>query len=203
MEARAGSLSHLLGLVTLVHEIMLERLHNDNGLSGSFLRWFVSYFSGRSYKVCVDSLSSEAKILSCGVPQGSVLGPILFALYMIPLRLIIKFSNIFYHLYADDIQLYCSFGKNNYRNLSNLLDCLASIRVWLNDNHLLLNPNKTETIIFAPDDKIPSIKNHLGSLSSSVQPSLRNLGVWFDNFTVIRWTLLVWIVLVFHLTSRT
>uniref|UniRef100_A0A3P9JCY3 Reverse transcriptase domain-containing protein n=1 Tax=Oryzias latipes TaxID=8090 RepID=A0A3P9JCY3_ORYLA len=167
---------------TVNHEIMLERLHNNYGLSGSVLNWFVSYFSGRSYKVCVNSLSSEAKILSCGVPQGSVLGPILFTLYMIPLgRLISKFSNISYHLYADDIQLYCSFGKNNYTNLSNLLDCLASIRVWLNDNHLLLNPNKTETIIFAPDDKIPSIKSHLGSLSSSVQPSLRNLGVWFDK----------------------
>uniref|UniRef100_A0A8C7WVE9 Reverse transcriptase domain-containing protein n=1 Tax=Oryzias sinensis TaxID=183150 RepID=A0A8C7WVE9_9TELE len=126
---------------TVNHEIMLERLHNDYGLSGSVLSWFVSYFSGRSHKVCVDSLSSEAKILSCGVPQGSVLGPIPFTLYMIPLgRLISKFSNISYHLYAYDIQLYCSFGKNIYTNLSNLLDCLASIRVWLNHNHLLLNP---------------------------------------------------------------
>lgn len=60
---------------------MNERHHNDYALSRSVLSLFVSCFNGRSYKVCVDSSSSEAKVLSTGVPQGSNLGPILLTLY--------------------------------------------------------------------------------------------------------------------------
>ncbi|XP_028428582.1 leucine-rich repeat and calponin homology domain-containing protein 1 [Perca flavescens] len=60
-------------------------------------------------------------------------------------------------------------------------ECVSSIKDWLATNYLQINSNKTETLIFAPDHKIPLIKQHLGSLGPSVKSSLRNLGVVFDQ----------------------
>uniref|UniRef100_A0A8C6S6B8 Reverse transcriptase domain-containing protein n=1 Tax=Neogobius melanostomus TaxID=47308 RepID=A0A8C6S6B8_9GOBI len=125
---------------------------------------------------------SEATPLLHGVPWGSVLGPILFLLYISPLgKTISRFKNVSYHLYADDIQLYFSFKESEMHRLSELMDCLSSVKSWLRENCLQLNSKKTETLIIAPEQKIPSIVNHLGSLGSSVQSSIRNLGVWFDQ----------------------
>jgi len=71
--------------------------------------------------------------------------------------------------------------KTEFHKLTDLLDCLSCIKNWLYNNYLQLNTKKTETLIFAPDQKLPQIKQHLGSLGSSVQSSLRNLGVLFDQ----------------------
>jgi len=90
---------------TVDHVIMIQHLQNDFGISGTVLEWFSSYFNGRTFSVLANGYQSESKTLSCGVPQGSVLGPILFLL-LFPLgRLISLFGNVSYHFYADDIQL--------------------------------------------------------------------------------------------------
>lgn len=141
-------------------------------MSGSVLKWFSSYLSGRSFSVYVNQIMSETAELSCGVPQGSVLGPILFLLYIFPLgQIISQFSDISYHLYADDIQLYCSFKETEFFKLSSLINCLTSIKQWLCENFLFLNSDKTETLIIAPESKIPKIIQHIGDLGSSVQPT--------------------------------
>uniref|UniRef100_A0A8C6VZY2 Reverse transcriptase domain-containing protein n=1 Tax=Nothobranchius furzeri TaxID=105023 RepID=A0A8C6VZY2_NOTFU len=165
---------------TVDHKILLHRLHNDLGFSGTVLKWFSSYLNNRTFSVCVNKSRSEVASLLHGVPQGSVLGPILLLLYNCPLGEIIKsFTNVSYHLYVDDIQLYCSFKDIEFNKLADLLDCSERIKA---SNCLQLNSSKTGTLLIAPEQKVLLIKQHLSSLSSSVQTSLRNLGVLFDQF---------------------
>ena len=167
---------------TVDHNILISRLRDRVGMSGLVLKWFSSYLSKRSFSVSINNVLSETTELSCGVPQGSVLGPVLFLLYLLPLgQLIRKFKNISYHLYADDIQLYCSFKLSELHKLSSLTNCLSSIKQWLSENYLQLNSDKTETLIIAPENAIPHIKQCIGTLGASVLPKIRNLGVIFDS----------------------
>uniref|UniRef100_A0A669CQX3 Reverse transcriptase domain-containing protein n=1 Tax=Oreochromis niloticus TaxID=8128 RepID=A0A669CQX3_ORENI len=167
---------------TVDHSIMINRLKDLFGITGVVLKWFMSYLSERSFTVCMNHVLSETSVLPSGVPQGSVLGPILFLLYILLLGQIIRrYNNISYHLYADDIQLCCSFKTSEFYKLSCLNNCLSEIKQWLNDNFLQLNADKTETLMFAPDHMLSEIKQHISFLDRSFQSSLRNLGVIFDS----------------------
>ena len=188
MAADAGDCSVLVLLDlsaafdTVDHHILIQRLDHLVGISGTALEWFSSYLTDRSLSVSVGEFVSDTAALSCGVPQGSVLGPILFSIYMLPLgQIISSFKNISYHMYADDIQLYFSFKPNELHKLSVLNNCLNAIRNWMANNFLQLNADKTEVLIFGPENLQSSIRQNLGTLSSSSQLSLRNLGVIFDQ----------------------
>ena len=92
---------------TIDHTILLDRLNVYCGISELALGWFKSYLSGRSHSVKVGSTLSHPAALHYGVPQGSVLGPILFSLYTNPISSIIhSHSSINYHFYTDDTQLH-------------------------------------------------------------------------------------------------
>ena len=123
-------------------------------LSGIALSWFSSYLSNISFAVNLGNVSSSPASRSCGVPQGSILGPILFSIYMLLLGQIIQRHNISFHCYADDTQLYLHLKPNDRQNLNSLLDCLEDIKCWMAQNVLQLNENKTEVLLFGPLDSI-------------------------------------------------
>uniref|UniRef100_A0A8C4T6I6 Reverse transcriptase domain-containing protein n=1 Tax=Erpetoichthys calabaricus TaxID=27687 RepID=A0A8C4T6I6_ERPCA len=134
---------------TIDQSILLHRLENDVGLTGTVLAW--SYFCNRTLRVMLDDFSSESVPLPCGVPQGSILGPLLFSIYILPLGAIFRKHAISYHLYADDCQIYFSLKSTD--STKPLLNCLSDIKDWLAVNFLHLNDSKTEVIVFSPDRK--------------------------------------------------
>jgi hypothetical protein len=90
---------------TIDHSILLERLTSWFGITGTAYSWFESYLSSRSFSVLCNGHLSATTPLSCGVPQGSVLGPLLFIMYTMPLSSILSATSVDHHLYADDTQL--------------------------------------------------------------------------------------------------
>ncbi len=92
---------------TIDHDKLVQRLRDEYGLSSSVLQWFISYSLGRTQSVKIHDTMSESKLLTCGVPQGSVLGPILFTMYTRPLGKVIAEKELAHHLYADGRFQYC------------------------------------------------------------------------------------------------
>ena len=97
------------------HEIFLSFLKDCVGLDGTVLSLFETYLADRTQCVSINGVLSELSELVYGVPvpQGSVLGPIAFCIYTIPLGAILRYYKIQYHIYADDTQLYCAFDLHS------------------------------------------------------------------------------------------
>jgi len=92
---------------TINHKLLLQKLKVMYGINGTVLSWIASYLDGRSFTVKVKTSVSSSCILEIGVPQGSILGPLLFILYTKDLEKIVTKYGFSVHLYADDTQLYC------------------------------------------------------------------------------------------------
>jgi hypothetical protein len=102
----------------------------------------------RTQSVNIDSFSTPKSSVPTGVPQGSVLGPLLFSLYTSPLSSILDKSPVSYHLYADDTQLYISFHPSDSINsLASISSILDAVHTWLTNNRLTVNPSKTEYLL--------------------------------------------------------
>ena len=102
---------------TLDHQILLSRLKSYFGFTGSVLQWFRSYLTNRSQKVVISEVASSLRQLEFGVPQGSILGPLLFVLYMAPLQDVISRHGLDCMFYADDTQLYIAINpKSRHQN---------------------------------------------------------------------------------------
>ena len=133
---------------TIDHNILLHRLSHHFGINNSVLSWFRSYLNNRSHCVDVNNNISRSFQLFSGVPQGSVLAPILFTLYIKPLTSIISKFVFSYHFYAVDVQLYVTFDADKTLNANVLTKCLKAVEQWLCCNKLQLNNSKTQCILF-------------------------------------------------------
>jgi len=129
---------------TVDHNVLFSRLKDIFGLSGKVLEWFRSYLEQCSQRVSVHGILSDIQFLLSGVPQGSVLGPLVFTAQ--------RYGDK-YHLYADDAHLYISLDPENELNwsssLKNLEHYIADIRLWMTQNLLKLNDNKTNILYLA------------------------------------------------------
>ncbi len=97
---------------TVDHDILLSRLELRFGVRGTVLQWFKSYLTDRSQAVTAQGSRSSSKVLQYGVPQGSVLGPILYCCYTAPLGDILRSQGVDFHFYADDSQIYLAFSPD-------------------------------------------------------------------------------------------
>ena len=129
---------------TVDHEILLSKL-NHYGIRGVSNDWFRSYLSDRQQYVSINGYDSGLTKLNCGIPQGSVLGPLIFLLYINDFNQAIKFCKV--HHFADDTNL-LQLGKS-IKKLNKFVNTdLKNLVNWLNANKISLNVKKTEMVIF-------------------------------------------------------
>jgi hypothetical protein len=144
-----------------------------------------SYLSNRTQCISINSEKSDSKELPYGVPQGSVLGPLLFSAYLSELGQIVRGFNMNFHSYADDTQIYIAFRPDENNNTIDHLElCISKIRTWMIENKLKLNDDKTEfMLITSPHNKkkIKFLSIRIGNENVNVTNSARNLGVVMDN----------------------
>ena len=166
---------------TIDHQILLTRLQHSFGISGPALSWFSFYLSNRTHAVTINSLQSEHTTLHYGVPQGSVLGPVLFILYTQPL-----FNLVSKHAVSTMLSLIkISTLDAIHQSIETLQNCTIDVKSWMTANKLQLNDNKTEAMIILSNrmsvhSPLPSVI-HIGDADVPFVSSVKNLGVTLDS----------------------
>ena len=153
------------------------------------LKWFESYLKGGTQTVQIGSCTSLPVTLKYGVPQCSVLGPILFTMYTTPLENIIRKHGLNFHIYADDTQLYISFQAGVLASKETAISCrqtcIKDIKIWRANKLLKLNDDKTALIVITTHSNTSRNQHiviHIGHpLITPSSESPRNLGVLFDS----------------------
>ena len=173
---------------TIDHNHLFELLQKRFSIQGTALNWIKSYLENRSFSIHINGKTSSPTVTSFGVPQGSVLGPILFTIYTTPLADIIKHHNLSYHFYADDTQLYITFDPKSKSSLqesiASIEKCAMDIKIWMSQKMLKLNDDKTEVLYITS----PYFKKSLSTPNLNIDQSritattsARNIGVIFDD----------------------
>ena len=169
---------------TVNHERLLSTL-NEFGVRDSALEWFQSYLTGRQQKVNIKGTHSDSKELTCGVPQGSVLGPILFTVYTASLGRLFRQEHLRYHIYADDTTFYLSIDPENLPDgIDQIERCMALIQQWMRKFHLKMNEDKTEFMIISSErltNRFTPSSLTIGETFIEPSTSVRNLGVTLDH----------------------
>ena len=154
------------------------------GVHGTALSWLESFLRGRTQSVSVSGKSSDRMSLTCGVPQGSILGPILFLIYCADVIAIAKRHGLGVHSHADDTQLYFHTAPVMINNkVQRLVVCMEEIRQWMNANRLRLNEDKTSLSGVEHRTSCPRFntrRSHSGALTSRFR---QRLCVWVSYWT--------------------
>ena len=170
---------------TLDHSILLKRLELTFGIHGAALAWFASYLDHRLQSVIIDGQMSSPSLLSYGVPQGSVLGPVLFTLYSQPLSDVLKSHGCDFHKYADDTELSKSSAPDQFSTVQQDIQlCIVDVLHWMTSNKLKLNTDKTEVMPAGAQSRLNTINtSHISIDSHTVlfQSTVKYLGVKIDQ----------------------
>ena len=162
---------------TVDHSVLLKKLEHY-GIRGIPLNWFRSYLSGRKQYVTINGINSTPKQVMYGVPQGSILGPLLFIIYINDIPQIAQFAKFI--MYADDANIFI-IGKDIdevYRKLEDLLNFLIR---WVDNNGLALNLKKTNYIIFSRQNNHAYREVFIAGAKIERKTEARFLGVIVDE----------------------
>ena len=166
---------------TINHDILLHKLEHY-GIRGIALQWFKDYLSNRKQYVLYNNCSSKLLSITCGVPQGSILGPLLFIIYI---NDIVNCSNILHFiLFADDTNIFYS-SKSHYDIMKVVNAELIKLSEWFRANKLSLNAKKTNYIIFGNRSKSCFDQNFRIEIDNSALERVSNttfLGVFVDEY---------------------
>ena len=170
---------------TIDHPILVHRLHTDFGFTDAVLQWFSSYPTDRTHNVYLSNHCSDFAPVHSGVPQGSVVGPIVFTMYIKPLSAIIDSHSIIHHSFADDLQLQMSAPPEGIsERLPSIQSCIRDVKAWASANMLKLNDHKTELMLvtFKRTKHLHNLPTSItiGNAQITFKQSVRNLGFTLD-----------------------
>ena len=166
---------------TVNHKILLEKLYYLAGIKGKTLNLLENYLTNRFQKTFSNGKTSSLNKITCGVPQGSILGPLFFLIYINDLEGVL--GNNHFHLYADDTVIYC-YNENIAMAEKEMQKILNKFSKWCSINALTINTNKTKTMVFGSRNKIKnSYKPELYINNEMLQivPTYKYLGVNLDQ----------------------
>ena len=172
---------------TIDHSRLLSRLSTSFGVGGAAVAWLTPYLTNRTQTVRIGYVSSEPSICLFGVPQGSVLGPILFLLLISPISQIVSDFGISHQQYADDAQLYIILmNATAGTSISNLETCLSTLHSWLCFNGLSHNPDKSEAILVGTHQRLrttfPATSSiHISDTVVELSDQITSIGVVMDS----------------------
>jgi len=170
---------------TVDHNILLDRLYESFGIPGQVLDWIHSFVSGRVQSVNFAECQSNWTFILCGVPQGSVLGPLLFILYAADVIPLAQRHGFQVHSYADDTQLYFhDKAVSCERRLSRFSECISDIEKWMTSNQLKMNSDKTDFIWLGSRQLLAKLQRQsvcLDGVHIPVSAEVTCLGVRLDS----------------------
>ena len=161
------------------HDILLDKLY-FYGIRGTPHEWFRSYLNDRQQYVSIHGVKSDSRNVTCGVPQGSILGPLLFLIFVNDFPNCTEYFNFL--LFADDTCLSLQFPRKDVGSIhNNINDNLYSVSNWLNANKLVLNTGKTKYMIFSYRNSFSFPSIQFNGTDIECVRSMKYLGVILDN----------------------
>lgn len=169
---------------TISHNRLCNKLGTRFFFEPTAVRLVRSYLIGRKQAVCCNGATSESVAVTSGVPQGSVLGPLLFSLYIDDLPGVLKYCRI--QLFADDVQIYCAHS-DSFTAVTQLNEDLQRVARWASMNSLEINYTKTKAMLYGTNQRVDSaqLRVSLGGNDIQFTDHANNLGIIFQND--LRW----------------